>query len=710
MNQKQQLGPFSPASYGLRIGTVIATYPHLGLYSVLDHHGSYVTCIVASAGHSILGTENVSVFSVGNQVAFFYVDELKLGVIIGSISERVVFPNIYRQEELVPGSFAGYLAEPLSKEIEETFKQFQTLRRFRGSYLDALPGDITHISRTGAAVFSSPLLVGLKVNEFCGVWANYLDSLLRVAGWNFQEWTSGYEKAVHTYWNLIWEYEGHGATIFEQLGYRRAFEPKSYSFWKTQRELGRYKERIGPLEIDYEQGEIIEIPGDTLEKQEREEEEIPEDENFPEIAVRGSLEKYRLPFHTRQKWGGILAPGGVEFLFAQPDSIEGYRTEQGEGEGIKAEEAVYPRPLVQQGTTHTGIWYVKSVNGILLCKFPWVSAPIRTVDIDERAGSVTYKKIKQAERYLYRRPLNNKGKRFTTIRCTSLFDIQNFITNWEAKLGFYVFSDKFEFLTEQKQAGINFNQYRGERPALKRQRRSAAFIMMDPYGDIILENGAGASIEMIGDTIRISAPGGIKIDGGYEIKMFSNHIIQLAEREHNTICGKQYGVFVVRKPNPGEPNRRILTGLRIWVDKSNRGRVLIPRDAIAHIYRLNSMEVIANDVVSLANSDLSGRLKEADFSLIGDDLNPIATATYPVQRWSWFYKQRVGADFEVSELVAPERFSVEPSTFQLENASKEPEASSDDTGLLQQEFKDVFEDKPVYPLLVKKVGSNDYSI
>jgi hypothetical protein len=410
-----------------------------------------------------------------------------------------------------------------------------------------------------------------------------------------------------------------------------------------------------------------------------------------------NLGKYRLPFHTRQIWGGILSPGKTEFLFAQPDSIEGYRTE----------DTPLPRPLVQQGTTHTGIWYVKSTNAILLCKFPWASAPIRVVDIDEKSGSIKYGKVRQAEKYLYREDLNTKQKDFTTIRCTSLYDIQNYITNWEAKLGFYIFSDKFEFITEEKQQGIRFHQYGKEKPVLKRQRRSASFIYMDPYGDIILENGAGASIELIGDTIRISAPGGVLIDAGYQIKMYSNYLVQLAEKDHYSICGRQFGTYVGKRPtdNYGYYNTAV-AGL-IISKAGGVGRVLIPRGTIAQIHCINTKEIFASNIIRVEDESYY-RLRDENFILRGNDLNPLASAVYPVQRWAWFYKTH--PSYDQSKLVAPERHSVEPSTFKLDQGSKEPKPGADENKLIDKEFNDIFERKHVDKLLFKKHGENDYSV
>jgi len=675
-------------SHGIRVGTISAVYPHLGIYTIIDHYGSYVTGVPLShTGHSIFGSEAIKVFPPGCEVLYIYIDSLKLGIILGVLPEKIPFPGTYKQEELVPGSYSGYLADPFMQFAEWTLGRYGLLDRYRGTYIDAIPGDVTQISRSGTALFTSPFLVGLKANEFCGVWANYIDSLLRIAGWNFQEWTSGYEKATHVNWNLVWEYEGHAATIFEQLGYRRAFEPSSYSFWELGDRKGRIYQRVGPLEIAYNSaGQLLAIPGDNAEQGQA-----------PEAFIEGNLDKYRLPFHTRQIWGGILSPGKTEFLFAQPDSIEGFRTE----------DTLIPRPLVQQGTTHTGIWYVKSTNAILLCKFPWVSAPVRVVDIDEKSGSITYGKVRQAERYLYRQDLNTKQKDFTTIRCNSLYDIQNYITNWEAKLGFYVFSNKFEFITEERQQGTRFHQYGDEKPVLKRQRRSASFIYMDPYGDIILENGAGASIELIGDTIRISAPGGVFIDAGYQIKMYSNYLVQLAEKDHYSICGRQFGTYIAEGPT--DNNRHYNTAIAgLIISRVNGvGRVLIPKDTTAHIHRINTKEIFASRVIRVED-EAYYRLRDEDFILRGNDLNPLANAVYPIQRWAWFYKTH--PLYDQSKLVAPERCSVEPSTFTLEQGSKEPRPSADENKLIDKEFGNIFERKHVDKLLFKKQGENDYSV
>jgi hypothetical protein len=661
-------------SHGIRVGTISAVYPHLGLYTIIDHYGSYVTGVALSlTGHSIFGSEAVKVFSPGCEVLYIYIDSLKLGIILGALPEKVSFPGTYKQEELVPGSYSGYLADPFVQVAEQTLGRYGLLERYRGTYIDAIPGDVTQISRSGTALFTSPFLVGLKANEFCGVWANYIDSLLRIAGWNFQEWTSGYEKATHVNWNLIWEYEGHAATIFEQLGYRRAFEPSSYSFWETGDRKGRIYQRVGPLEIAYNSaGQLLEIPGDNSTRNQS-----------SGSYIKGNLGKYRLPFHTRQIWGGILSPGKTEFLFAQPDSIEGYSTES----------TPLPRPLVQQGTTHTGIWYVKSTNAILLCKFPWVSAPVRVVDIDEKSGSIKYGKVRQAERYLYRQDLNTKQKDFTTIRCNSLYDIQNYITNWEAKLGFYIFSDKFEFITEEKQQGIRFHQYGKEKPVLKRQRRSASFIYMDPYGDIILENGAGASIELIGDTIRISAPGGVLIDAGYQIKMYSNYLVQLAETDHYSICGRQFGTYIGKDG---------VNGLIV-----SRAGVLIPIGTPARIHSIYAKNILTADL-SLPPYFDPTRPRDEFFILKGNDLTPLASAVYPAQRWEWsYYKNPLYAR---SSLVAMERLSPAPSTFELDRGSKEPEPSKDENKLIEKEFGEIFKRKVSSSLLFKKHGENDYSV
>jgi hypothetical protein len=45
-------------AHGIRVGTISAVYPHLGIYTIIDHYGSYVTGVALSlTGHSIFGSE-----------------------------------------------------------------------------------------------------------------------------------------------------------------------------------------------------------------------------------------------------------------------------------------------------------------------------------------------------------------------------------------------------------------------------------------------------------------------------------------------------------------------------------------------------------------------------------------------------------------------------------------------------------------------------
>jgi hypothetical protein len=110
----------------------------------------------------------------------------------------------------------------------------------------------------------------------------------------------------------------------------------------------------------------------------------------------------------------------------------------------------------------------------------------------------------------------------------------------------------------------------------------------------------------------------------------------------------------------------------------------------------------------MSKLNIIDRPRDEDFILKGNDLNPLASAVYPVQRWAWFYKTH--PLYDQSKLVAPERYSVEPSTFTLDQGSKEPKPSTDENKLIDKEFNDIFERKHVDKLLFKKHGENDYSV
>lgn len=581
----------------------------------------------------------------------------------------------YNPEDLVPGSNTGFIKEPFYR---ITLLEGMRAGRVRlpfwiGSCSDSVEGDVGYMADTGVGFYVNPFEAGIKVNEFCGVWTNYIDSLLRTAGINFQEWTAGTERNVYLDWNLIWGYEGIGATLYDQLGYREAFS-KSDAY-----ELIRVEHQEAPGS-GVTNTEPTNIAKEIRSREKKEgEEEPPEQDPTPE-ALFGFE---RLPFHSYQRWFGSVAPGQQSWFFAKFGTSESFPVPW-----------AY-RPLAHMGITNFGYCVIRSVNGILISKYPYIAAPIRLLDGDEVIGRLTPKQIENAAEAL-KVSEQDQNKKYTTLLCNTLYDIHNFIANWEGLLGFNIFTHKFVYITENSQHD-NFADfiYPGERDGLGYKRRAPAFIYLDPYGNISLTNGAGSCIEMIGDTIRISAPGRILIDAGNNIKMFSNHIINLAERTITNIASNTIGSYIIRKNE--ELDRRVLAGLKLY-EYRNQGYLLVPEDVITKIHTLYSSSVVARFVGH------TEQVRSHDFVL--DDLNPITHLNYPVQSWAWFYKDKRA--FEPSEVVIPERWNVIPSTIDLETLVPiEPEP--DPQKFRKKKFSSIFKPKVEETLLVNLSAINSYT-
>lgn len=687
------LGP----GFRISVGTILEVFTFFNTYKVSLLNGPILLCtVIPDSGLGFIAPIGFKGYTVNTQVFVLYRPGSKYGYILGAIPPLVIIPGAYNPDELIAAANSGISIEPFYRVLFDRIKLGKTrLPYWWGAPRDLLEGDVGYISETGLGFFVSPFLAGLRANEYCGIWVNYLDSLLRLAGFNFQEWTGGSERAVMLDWTLVWGYEGLAASLYDQLGLRKQFDEIPGSVLLTPEEwtgLDSRKSNFEPIDlVEFKEQEQGGQNGEGQEDEGGEEGEGEEEaEKDEETKEREALTKdqvqdaiFRLPFHTYQRWFGSVAPGQQHFVFAPPGHPEAFS------------DNFIPRPLAHWGATLSGYLFFRSVNGILLAKYPYISAPTRILDVGEGAGALTEKQIDNAKEYVFRKDNDTPGKRYTTIRCNTIYDIHNFIANWEAQLGFNIFTKSFQYINESLQHSFADEKYPDEKDGLGFKRRSSSYIYLDPYGNISITNGAGSCIEMVGDTIRISAPGRVLIDSGNQIKLFSGHITQIAEFDITNIASKQVASYIVLRSQ--ELSRRILAG-HVLYESANKGYFLIPEGVISKIHTLNAGMVVARSVGQTES------IRSHHFVL--DDLNPITYIAYPVQPWAWYYQDKKG--FDMSLLVIPERWNVQPSTIDTTQfVSIEPQP--DDENFRKKHYSDIFKSEPQEVLLIKKSGINDYT-
>lgn len=463
-------------------GVIQDCLPYLRNYRVALEMGSVITCTpIMDSGPGLWGVIDANGFLPGTQVLVLRMPGEAYGYILGAIPEFIASYGEELPNELVQGSNVGYIRDFQRDLIAVGGQLSGGLYGWRGAPLDATAGEFVKVSKTGTAIFLDPMIAGMQANDYCGVWANYLDSLLRVVGLNYQFWTSGSEDFVYSQAGNIWKYSGYGYHLARQLGAKGASQ--SQTLWKIPENVAQNpNSKLAAVE------HVSVLYGEQ-----------------PTIS--------RLPAHDVQEWEGIVGQGGTKIVYQVGRN---------------------PIPLSKQVTTAHGRILLSSSRSIVIAKYPFITAPWRIGDPDEQAGDSTNTTTKCAQ-FL---SAISSAPSFVSKIISSLeyapIDIYNIVANWEAFAGFLTNPGKFTPITEKILSNT-----------LKLRLRwgprvdAPAFIIIDDLGNIVLRNNSGASIELRNSDIRISCPGTIYIDSGTQIKTFSATQNHYAENKINIFASNK---------------------------------------------------------------------------------------------------------------------------------------------------------------------------
>ena len=461
-------------------GVIHDSIPYLKLYRVAMENGSIVMCTNSGDISSpLFGVSSNVAIPNGATVLVIRYPGATYGVIIAVEPDVLAITGASKPDELVAGSNIGFVSSTHTRYILAS----QTpggggIRAWKDMHLDAIPGDWVQMSKTGLSLFLDNFIVGLRANEYCGVWANYLDSLLRIAGFNYQLWTGGSEEFSYTKGIAFLKYSGYGYSTREQLGQKYPIDagPQPYS-------------ELGPERTDHPYSRVS---------------------NLEHISVLGETDEYsRLPQHRVQRWEGLLGQGGMQWIFAPKKNSKG----------------TFPLPVAQTGVTSQGFIIQRSAKGILISKYPFISAPVRIADPEEDIGNEsTATEFNKVNQFLQKSIQDSFAATSLTqygLLFRNVLDIQNIICNWDAQAGFYTFPKKFKFITETElneylNTALNFS---------GKNLYSFSSIYLDPFGDIEVTNGSGSSVILSGKDIIISAKGSVHINAGEDVVISGKNIV-----------------------------------------------------------------------------------------------------------------------------------------------------------------------------------------
>ncbi len=478
-------------------GVIQDVFPFLRLYKVAISGGPIIVCTYAADSTSgNFGVQDHTTLTIGTTVWVVRTPGASYGAIFAVQPEFLTVAGMRHADEIVSGSNIGYISDPFYRTILLRKPPKGGMPYWDGSHLDSIPGEWVKMAHTGVAIFADPFLAGIRANEYCGVWVNYFDSLLRIAGLNYQKWTGGSEENEYIDWDKYISYKGYAYTLAGQAGMKTA---SGHQFQELSAAYHEHPElRISAIE--------------------------------PKSAIFGESNTIsRFPVHNKQEWGGIIGQGGLEFVTSNYAPFG---------------QSPVPVSRIQIANTASGFHIVQADRGILLAKYPLIPTVVRAADFDEELYDADGKCVQRAT-YLIPKLLKGEtifNAAFYLAASRNLHDIRNYLCNWEALAGIYAYINKFKILTEKEIGKIK----RVRVHPNDRFGGGCAYIYLDPAGDIVLENRSGARIELIGKDIRITAPGKIIIDSGKKIATFSR-MTELFSIDRISISSKARSIALTDK-------------------------------------------------------------------------------------------------------------------------------------------------------------------
>ncbi len=377
-----------------------------------------------------------------------------------------------------------------------------------GRFMDAtMVGEVGWNAETGLRLHLDPFMFMLSVDESCGVFGFYHDQMLRIAGYNFQERTSGREYECLDDQGEYIEYEGLTPYPWENLGLWEPGDPiREFSPDEWQKQMPWY----GPWE-----------PKDDHQK----------------------------PWHRIQRYGGYLGQGGKRLVVGPPvtppDVISKY------SRGGEADEQ-FPG-LFSETIGLDGRYTLESAKGISILKHCAIITPTRmrrpeqvtdsTGDCNENYRAAGYQG--GGQEHTIADTLAAEDDYPSLQRAAGLLDFHAYLFNyagvhpfhWHAKDWSIPQADQLQHV-DRDIAQIDYSAL-AEQPSL--QPPEAKFLKIDHRltnvayypttcgidlledGGVVIHDGWGSEIRMTGGNIFISAPGDIWFQSGRNVNTWAGY-------------------------------------------------------------------------------------------------------------------------------------------------------------------------------------------
>ena len=398
-------------------------------------------------------------------------------------------------------------------------------------------GEWGFISETGVRFFSDPFMFQAAINEACGVFGFYLDSLLRVAGHNLEIRSSGSDMSAlndEGEFNLL---QGYTPYFWEQLGFLTTSAEGFRKYTSEQIQVEGEKE-YNPIEPKHDDQQ---------------------------------------PFHRARHFQGYLGQGGKRQIILPPADLD----------VLQYGSPNQLRGVFSEDITLTGLYTLRSAKGISLVKRPNIPvAKCIKLPAHKDGDSATDYRAAGREDFGGEDAVAHKvtdrletpeDESVSLMQAAGINGLHAYLFNWEANHPFVYHKKDWDNQDDEEcpiSAGIELpsfghlasNQYfddaaYAEEKVDHRYGESVRYYKNESYltllddGGVVIGDGFGAEIRMTGGSVFITAPGDVWMKGGRNVNSWAGHDVITKAKNSIDITATDKDVRI-----KAEKNMQVLAG------------------------------------------------------------------------------------------------------------------------------------------------------
>jgi hypothetical protein len=186
----------------LEVCTILDVIPHARCYKLgTSSRGvSLGVPISHTSLDPISGPNDINLLSIGTVVLVYFPQAATSGLVVGACARPGLDGNVVLPTSIQQGSDLGITEAAMNHLLrgEQFNGQGMGVENWSsGAPTDQLPGDWGIMSEFGVGLLATKMTAMLRASDNCGIWAFYLDNMLRLHAQNYDQFLSSGERRVY---------------------------------------------------------------------------------------------------------------------------------------------------------------------------------------------------------------------------------------------------------------------------------------------------------------------------------------------------------------------------------------------------------------------------------------------------------------------------------------------------------------------------------